>query len=47
MSAGLVFFIFIIGGSVFLLMEHPLIFWLVVVPIVILTGMSFVRWLKK
>lgn len=47
MSAGLFLFIFLVGGSVFLLMEYPLIFWFVVVPIVILLGASFIRWLKK
>ena len=47
MSAGLIFFVFIIGGAVYLLMEYTLIFWLVAVPIVLLLMLSFVGWLKK
>ena len=47
MTGGLVLFIFIIGGAVFLLMVHPLIFWLIALPIAIILVINFVRWVKK
>ena len=36
-----------VGVPLYLLMEHPLIFWLVLVPLVIVFVWSFIRWLKK
>ena len=37
----------IIGIVMFFLMEHPVIFWLVLVPIVVIAAVIFIRWLKK
>ena len=37
----------IMGIVMFFLMEHPIIFWLIVVPIVAAVIIGFIRWLKK
>ena len=37
----------IIGIIMFFLMEHPVIFWLIVVPIVTFVIIKFITWLKK
>ena len=47
MSAGLVLLVFLVGVPLFLLFEHPLIFWLIFVPIAVLTIIKFITWLKK
>lgn len=41
------FWVFVLGIPLFLLMVHPLIFWLVFVPLVIIGIVNFVNWLKK
>lgn len=46
-DSGVIALAFIVGLPVFLLMVHPLIFWLVYVPIVVILIMSFIGWLKK
>ena len=38
---------FVIGIPVFLLMVHPIIFWLVFVPLVVFGIILFIAWLKK
>ena len=40
-------FCFILGILVFFLMVHPLIFWFIVVPLLIVAVMCFIGWLKK
>ena len=47
MSAGLVLVIFLIGVPLYLFFEHPLIFWLILVPIAVIIGIRFILWLKK
>ena len=47
MGSGWFWLIFIVGGSVCLIMTHPLIFFLVVVPIAIILILAFIGWLKK
>lgn len=39
--------VFVIGLPIFLLMEHPVIFWLVFVPLVVWLVVTVVRWLKS
>ena len=38
---------FIIGVPVFLLMVHPVIFFLVFLPLVVIGVLSFIKWLRK
>ena len=47
MSAGLIMFALIGGIIAYLLMEHPVIFWLIFVPIAVLGIIKFILWLKK
>ena len=44
---GLIIWAFIIGVPAFLIMQHPIIFWLVFVPIVTFLVFKFVAWLKN
>ena len=44
---GVIALAFLIGVPVFLLMVHPLIFWLVFVPLAVILIMGFIGWLKK
>ena len=44
---GLIVLAFVIGVPVFLLMEHPIIFWSIFVPIVVFGIVKFITWLKK
>lgn len=46
-SDGGVIWAIIIGIPVFLLVVHPLIFWLVFVPLVVIGITKFITWLKK
>lgn len=46
-GSGTFWFIFIVGGSAFLIMNFPIIFFLVVVPLAVLAIGRFIRWLKK
>lgn len=39
--------VIIIGIPVFLLMVHPLIFWLVFLPLAVTGIVNFIKWLKK
>ena len=45
MSAALVLAIFIIGGGLFLLMEHALIFWLIALPLFLIIVGSILFWI--
>lgn len=47
MGTGCSIFIFIIGGCVYLIMVHPLIFWLVALPLGILFIARLIIWIKK
>lgn len=47
MSAGTLLFIFIVGGGLYLLMVHPLIFWLVALPLGICFIVGLIKWIKK
>ena len=40
-------FIFIVGGGLYLLMEHPFIFWLVALPLFLLIVGSIINWIRK
>ena len=40
-------FFIILGTILFLLMEHPVFFWLVFVPLSIISIINFIAWLKK
>ena len=40
-------FVFILGFIAFMVMVHPLIFFLLVVPIAIILLIAFIGWLKK
>ncbi len=44
---GLIIWAFIIGLPAFLIMLHPIIFWTVFIPVVVLFVMKFLMWLKK
>ena len=44
---GLIIWAFIIGVPAFLIMMHPIIFWLVFIPVIAFLVMKFVMWLKR
>lgn len=44
---GVIAFAFILGGAVFLLMVHPVIFWVIVIPLVSMGIIRLLAWLKK
>lgn len=39
--------IFFIGGGLYLFFEHPLIFWLIALPLTVLLIGSLIKWLSK
>ena len=43
----LFFWVLVLGVPLFLLMEHPWIFFLVLVPVAVFGIIRFVMWLKK
>lgn len=47
MTPGLLFYILIVGGGLYLLMEKPAIFWLVFVPIMVVIIMLIVKTFKR
>jgi hypothetical protein len=47
MSELFIFFLAIIGIGMFLLFEHPLIFWLIALPIFLLIVVGFISWVRK
>lgn len=44
---GLIILAFIIGIPAFLIMQHPVIFWLVFIPLVTFGIVKFITWLKR
>ena len=40
-------FVFFLGIIAFLIMVHPVIFFLLVVPLAIISFFGFIKWLKK
>ena len=46
-GGGMLLYIFIVDGSAFLIMVHPLIFFLVVLPLAIWGIVGLIKWLKK
>ena len=47
MTPGIVIAMFLVGIPLYLLMEHPFIFWLVFVPLAVVGIANFILWLKK
>ena len=47
MSTGLIMFALIGGLIAYLIIEHSLIFWLLVLPILTFAIIKFILWLKK
>lgn len=47
MTPGVVILIFLVGVPLFLLTEHPTIFWLIFVPLAVMGILKFITWLKK
>ena len=47
MGALMVLFVFIVGGGMFLLFEHPLIFWFVALPLFFISAYGIIRWIKN
>ena len=47
MSGGMFLFIFFVGGALYLLMEHPFMFWLVALPLFLLIVGSIINWIRK
>ena len=47
MSGGMVLALFILGGGLFLLFEHPIIFWLIALPLFLLIVGSIIHWIRK
>ena len=46
-ETGLIILALVVGIPMFLLMEHPLIFWWVFVPFVVAVAIHIINWLKK
>ena len=46
-DTGLIIWAFIIGIPAFLIMSHPIIFWLVFIPLVVFGIVKFITWLKR
>ena len=47
MTTGLFIFVFLVGVPLFLLFEHPIIFWLLCVPIGVISIIKIITWFKK
>lgn len=47
MTPGIVIAMFFVGIPLYLLMEHPFIFWLVFIPFAVFGIAYFILWLKK
>ncbi len=43
---GMIIWAFIIGIPVFLMIEYPIIFWIIFVPVVTVAAINFITWLK-
>lgn len=44
---GLIIFALVVGIPLYLLFEHPVVFWIVLVPIAVYVIIKFITWLKK
>lgn len=44
---GLIIWAFILGIPAFLIMQYPIIFWLIFVPVVTYFAIKFITWLKR
>ena len=47
MSEGMILIFAIIGIGLFLLFEHPIVFWLVALPLFLLSVYGIIKWIKK
>lgn len=47
MTAGMLILIIVVGVPIFLLMEHPVIFWLIFLPLVVIGIVKFITWLRR
>ena len=47
MSEGFIVLMAILGIGLFLLFEHPIIFWLVALPLFLLIVGSIIYWIRK
>ena len=47
MTPGILLLVFLVGVPLYLLFEHPVIFWLIFVPIAVVSIIKFITWLKK
>ena len=47
MTPGILILIFFVGIPLFLIFEHPIIFWLVFVPIAAMVVIKIITWIKK
>jgi hypothetical protein len=46
-NEGMIIWAFIIGIPAYLMIEYPIIFWIVFVPLVTLGVVKFITWLKR
>lgn len=46
MEGNSMYFFLILGAILFMIFEHPLIFWIIVIPLAIISIISFIAWLK-
>ena len=47
MGSTAIFWILVIGIPIYLFFEHPVIFWMVFVPIATISIIKIIAWLKK
>ena len=47
MGEGFILILAIIGIGLFLLFEHPIIFWLIALPLFLLIVGSIIHWIRK
>lgn len=44
---GLIIFALVVGIPLYLLFEHPVVFWIVFVPIAVYSVIKIINWFKK
>ena len=47
MTTGVFISIFLVGIPLFLLTEHPIIFWFIFVPLAVMGVLKIITWFKK
>ena len=47
MTAGMLILIIVVGVPIFLLMEHPVISWIIFLPLVVIGIVKFITWLRR